>query len=232
MKKIIILVSILFFSQCVQEPSPAEKYKSEALNWEPSIARFDSLNRVEIYPENSILFVGSSSIRMWETIDEDMAPYHVIQRGFGGAKYSDIAYFAKRLIYPHHFMALVLFAGNDFCGVPLDKSPEEIATLAGYIVDVVRKKYPDVPIFFVEVTHSPKRAHLMRQVHAENMWLKRIAMERKNVYFIETFSTMKDSLGQPDSSLFRDDMLHLNDRGYDRWAAIIKYAVKSILQDK
>ncbi len=228
-----VLTGLILFSivSCSRTHDFVEKYKTEALNWEPAIAQFDSLNRVETYPDNSILFVGSSSIRMWETMQEDMAPYHVIQRGFGGAKYSDVAWFAERLIYPHHFKALMLFAGNDIWGVPIDKSPEEIARLAVYVVDVVRKKYPDVPIFFIEVTHSPKRLFLMRQVHAENMWLKRIAQERQNVHFIESFSSMKNSAGEPDSSLFQEDLLHLNKEGYAVWAEIIKQNVQAVLHE-
>ena len=78
----------------------------------------------EHHPENSILFIGSSSIRRWSHIGKDMEPYHPIQRGYGGAKWSDVAVFAERLISPHAFRAAVFFVGNDITGDSGDKSPQ------------------------------------------------------------------------------------------------------------
>lgn len=68
-----------------------KKYESSIVSWEYDISVFDQLNETEEYPDDAILFAGRSSIRLWDNIEKDMAPYTVIQRGYGGAAYADLA---------------------------------------------------------------------------------------------------------------------------------------------
>jgi len=90
-KNLVIVLSLLLLS-C----SPLKKYRElpEVKAWEPDIQKFEQLDKTEKYPDDAILFAGSSSIRLWSTIEKDMSPYHVIQRGYGGAKMSDFIVYA------------------------------------------------------------------------------------------------------------------------------------------
>lgn len=85
------LLSILFL--LIVSCSPLRKYQDlpEVKAWEKEIIKFEQLDRTESYPNDAILFAGSSSIRLWSTLADDMAPYSVIQRGFGGSELSDLA---------------------------------------------------------------------------------------------------------------------------------------------
>ena len=222
-EKLLILVVLL--CSC----SPVQKYEASAQKWERDIRKFDKLNSQNTYPENSILFVGSSSIRLWDTIEEDMAPYPVIQRGYGGASYADLACYIERIVYPHKFDALVLFAANDVWGKEDDRSPEEIARLLKYIIKKVNKKFDKVPIFVIEVTHTPIREHLMTKIDAENKALKSVCDQFENVYWIPTNHVYLTQEGKPDSSFFRKDKLHQNQEGYQQWARLIKEKLKSVL---
>ena len=117
-----------------------DKYRTAAVErWGDAIAQLELKDKIETHPGNSILFVGSSSIRRWDEIGADMAPYHPIQRGYGGAKWSDVAIFAERLISPHTFRAVVFFVGNDITGRADDKSPEEVTGLFSYVLGRVRE---------------------------------------------------------------------------------------------
>src|SRR5512133_2447069 len=111
--------------------SPVKKYESlpEVKAWEKDISEFESLDRSEVYRTDAILFTGSSSIRLWKTLKSDMAPYNVIQRGFGGSKLSDFVVYANRIVAPHPCSAIVIFIANDITGNDGDKSPLEVATL-------------------------------------------------------------------------------------------------------
>ena len=85
-----------------------DKYRAQATEiWETEVRQLEARDAAEPSPADAILFVGSSSIRLWDTIATDMAPYRVIQRGVGGSTYSDIAVFARRLLLPHRYRALV-----------------------------------------------------------------------------------------------------------------------------
>ena len=111
--------------------SPLRLYQQlpEVKTWENDIRKFEQLDSIKTYPENALLFAGSSSILLWSTLAQDMAPYPVIQRGYGGAKLSDFVVYAKRIIYPHLCRAIVIFIANDITGGEKDKKPEEVAKL-------------------------------------------------------------------------------------------------------
>src|SRR5512139_715640 len=93
-----VLAAILAFS-C----TPVRVYQQlpSVISWEQDIKAFEHLDSVETYTTEAILFAGSSSIRLWSTLAVDMAPYPVIQRGYGGAKLSDFAVYVDRIVYPH-----------------------------------------------------------------------------------------------------------------------------------
>ena len=97
--------------------------KPEVFKWEDEILKLEQLDATEKYSDDAVLFVGSSYIRLWANMKTDLKPYKTINRGFGGSKFSDVAYFIKRLVYPHQFKAIVLYVGNDIVGSNLDKTP-------------------------------------------------------------------------------------------------------------
>jgi hypothetical protein len=110
------LYSLLFILLLSCSPLKIWKDIPEVKAWEPEIQKFEKLDKTVQYPDDAILFAGSSSIRRWETLTEDMAPYNVIQRGYGGAKLSDFAVYASRIFSHHPCSALVLFIANDITG--------------------------------------------------------------------------------------------------------------------
>ena len=111
--------------------SPLGHYRNlpEVKGWEGDILKFQQLDNIEHYQADAIMFAGSSSIRLWSTLAEDMAPYSVIQRGYGGAKFSDFAVYADRIFDSHPCKGLVLFIANDITGDEEDKKPEEVKRL-------------------------------------------------------------------------------------------------------
>jgi len=198
-------------------------YRQRALErWQNAVEDLEGLDATKSHPDDAILLVGSSSIRLWEDASEQMHPYHVIRRGYGGARYSDLAVFARRLITPHRFRALVIFVGNDISGREEDATPEEIEPLVRQIVATARSHQPDATIFLVEVTPTPKRFHLWPRIRQFNAMLREVAMTESNTQFIATAERYLDADDVPIATLFRDDRLHLNKTGYDLWSKLIR----------
>ena len=150
---------ILSFSIILISCSPIRKYQNipEVRAWEKDIQQFEQLDKSEKYQENSVLFAGSSSIRLWTTLEKDMAPYPVIQRGYGGAKLSDFAVYAGRIFDNHPCKAIVIFIANDISGTDQDKSPQEVAALFRNVLKTIRKTHPETPVFWIAVTPTPLR---------------------------------------------------------------------------
>ena len=85
--------------------------------WEHSIRAFEARDRRRTPDQDAIVFVGSSSFTLWSSLEEDMAPLPVINRGFGGALIDDVVHYADRIVVPYQPSAVVLFAGtNDIAG--------------------------------------------------------------------------------------------------------------------
>jgi len=228
MRHISVLLLALLLAAC----SPVSKYESlpEVKAWESDIVKFEQLDRSDSYPKESIIFAGSSSIRLWSTLAEDMAPYPVIQRGYGGAKLSDFAVYSGRIFDPHEFRAAVIFIANDITGSDQDKSPEEVLALYKSLIKTIRKKHKDVPVFWIAITPSSSRWKAWPQIQKANNLIKEYSENNTNLYFITTDFAFIGNDGKPKNELFRDDLLHLNDKGYDVWQEIIKKELDRVLE--
>lgn len=217
----LIFASLVFISTCVAQHKPAPSIDK----WESEIAAFDKLNQTEKYPDNSILFVGSSSIRLWSTIKEEMAPYPVIQRGFGGSDTPAVLQYTKRIVYPHKFQAVVIFIANDITGSQKDLTPKLSSGNFEKIVKIIRAKYKKQPIFIVEITPCQSRWMKWSVIQEDNTNLKTLCKKGKNLFFIETAQSFLNEKGEPRNELFREDHLHLNHQGYLIWGKLIKAQV-------
>ncbi len=207
------------------------RWQNDIDGWEDDIAAFEELDQTEQDPPNAILFVGSSSIRRWDTIRQDMAPYPVIQRGYGGAKFSDLAYYIDRIALPHQFRAMVIFVGNDISGNEKDKTPEEIVRFFQHTVRVIRQERPQVPIFCIDVRPSIARWQVWPETVVANRALEVACEQDPNLYFLKTADLLLNEAGQPRSELLDEDELHLNADGYRVWAKRIKQVLQSVLRD-
>ena len=197
--------------------------------WSRSIDAFDTLNTTETDPADAVLFIGSSSIRRWETMAADMAPYSTIRRGYGGAKYTDMAVFVDRIVTPHTYRAIVMFVGNGVVGKPDGHTPEMIETLTRHIVDVAHRHQPQSPFFLIEITPCQKRFDAWPKIRAVNARLREVALTTPNTYFIPTAGHYLNADGSPRSELFVSDQLHLNEAGYQLWASLIRRHLNDFL---
>ena len=190
--------------------------------WEDDIAAFEVEDQLTPPPEEAIVFVGSSSIRLWSTLAEDMDPMPVIQRGFGGSKLFDAIYYTDRIITPYKPKMLVVFSGtNDIAGNN-PKQAEEVTALYEQFVDRVHHKLSDLPIYFIAISPTRSRWEHKKIVFETNRRVAEMASNDDRLFFIDTASALLDESGEPNDDLFQGDQLHLNEDGYAVWTSIIK----------
>jgi glycerophosphoryl diester phosphodiesterase len=227
MRRYLLFIATLALLSC----SPVRKYQSlpEVKAWENDIQKFEQLDKNEKYSKDAILFAGSSSIRLWTTLEKDMAPYPVIQRGFGGSKLSDLAVYAGRIFDPHPCRAIVIFIANDISGSDQDKTPREVAGLFRNVLKTIRKTHPETPVFWIAVTPTPLRWKVWPEIGKANILIKDICENQKNTYFIRTDYAFLNKSGQPINEFFRDDKLHLTEKGYAVWTEVIKKELMKVI---
>jgi len=190
--------------------------------WLPEIWAFEAQDKQVDFPDDAVVFVGSSSIRFWDSLAEDMAPLAVIKRGFGGARLSDVIHYIDRIVVPYEPAAIVLFAGTNDMIPGRAKSPEAVLALYQSFVQRVLEDLPDTPIFYIAITPSPKRWAIWPQAQEANRLIKAHADLNSLLTVIDTKAVLMTEAGEPNASLYRDDGLHLNEHGYQAWTSVIR----------
>jgi len=211
--------------------SPLTKYEAGVAKWEDEVATLIQHDSVETADGDDVLFLGSSSIRLWESIKQDMAPWTVVSRGYGGAKYSDLAFYVQRLIAAHHPRAIVIFSGNDISSDTELKTPEEIVVLVNHIATTIHNQFPNVDIFFIGITPTPKRWNVWPEISAANEAIKEYCDPKASTHFISTARSYLNEQGMPREELFGEDLLHQNTKGYALWSSIIKRDLENVFQN-
>jgi lysophospholipase L1-like esterase len=207
--------------------SPLKKYASTAKTFESQVKDLEALDKTETFKDDYILYIGSSSIRLWDSIHKDMAPYYSVKRGYGGAHFYDLIHFTERLVTPHKkAKAIVCFVANDLTGIwdnPKTKvEPQQVKRLFKYFTKQVESIAPDMPIFLIEITPTPSRWNIWGKTAKTNNLIKAYCESKDNLYFISTSQEFLNKNQQPRSELFIEDQLHLNRQGYKLWTQIIK----------
>lgn len=211
------------------EKNQLSAYFEKAQKWDKDIDALRKANATDS-DANAVLFLGSSSIRMWKSISEDIAPIKPIRRGYGGAKYCDLAIYTPALVRGLQFKAAAIFIGNDITGSQHDKTPEEVARLSRIVIQAVRSEVSDVPILLISVTATPSRFKHWPRIREVNRALENLARSERNVSFLETQSHYLNEKQEPKPEYFVKDMLHQNEAGYKVWGGLVRDRLESILR--
>ena len=206
------------------------KNEEPVFRWENEIKHFDSLNATEKYPGDAVLFLGSSYIRLWENIRRDLQYKDIIHRGFGGCNLRDVAYYVKRIVYPHNPKAIFIYVGNDIVASEKDKTPDQVLELYKYVVKTIREKYTSIPITWLQISPSERRWAVWDKITETNNLVKAFCNSEPNLFYISAADKFLGADGKPLTRYFRDDKLHYTEEGYQIWGNAIREEVKKIIQ--
>ena len=201
------------------QPNPP-RVPEQASNgdWEQDMQRFEAQDASAAPPRGAVLFIGSSSIRFWDTLSADFPEVAVINRGFGGSEIRDSTWYADRIVVPYEPRKIVLYAGdNDLSN---GRTPWQVRDDLRRFVHRVRRELPDVQIAYMANKPSPARAHLLDVQRQANALIRADARGLR-VDYIDVFTPMLDAVGQPRIDLFVEDRLHMNPAGYALWRSIV-----------
>lgn len=217
-------VSLLFLTPQILAAAPAKKaFDPDPMRFGKQIKEFlkwDSQNSV---PDNAILFVGSSSIRMWQT-QRSFPELKVINRGFGGSHTSDAIYFADQIVFPYKPKVIVFYEGDN--DIASGKPPNQVFEDYKTFVKLVHKKLPKTPIIFIAIKPSSSRWSVWPKMKEANDMIKAYSDKNKKLFFADIAAPLIGKNGRPYDSLFIKDLLHLNEKGYAVWTSVLKPVIK------
>jgi lysophospholipase L1-like esterase len=198
----------------------AQRPDTATSQWEGDIEKFERADSLHPPPQDAILFVGSSSIRMWKTLRQDFPAFRVINRGFGGSEMADAVRYANRIILPYRPRMVIVYAGdNDLAN---GKKPEQIFSDYKELVRLIRQHLPKTRIAFISVKPSLDRWRLVEKIRTTNRLIQQYSLKGKRLAYIDIFTPMLGKDGTPRKELFAPDGLHLNAKGYALWVKVVK----------
>jgi lysophospholipase L1-like esterase len=189
------------------------------------MAEFARIDASSPSSDGSVLFVGSSSIRLWKTLEEDFPGVSPVNRGFGGSHISDSIVHFDRLVAPHNPRMIVLYAGTN--DIASGKSPEEVAADFREFCTIVHKAKPGAEIAFISLQFAPSRWHLREKMAVTNAYITAYCAADPRKMFVDSNAVTMTPEGQPRPELYVDDQLHMNAAGYAVWTRLLRPVVEA-----
>jgi lysophospholipase L1-like esterase len=186
--------------------------------WESSIRSFEERDRKQPPQPGGVLFLGSSSIRLWDTA-KAFPKEATINRGFGGSQIADSIHFADRIAIPYKPRMIVFYAGDN--DIAVGKSAEQVLVDYKEFVGKIHAQLPETRIAFVAIKPSPFRWKLFERQQKANRLVENYSNADKRLAYIDVVTPMLDADGQPRGEFFQKDKLHLNEEGYKVWREVV-----------
>jgi len=208
----------IFLLACAPQPVP-QTAVSVVSQWEPEIVGFETADRTNPPSVGAILFVGSSSIRMWQTLQNDFPGLPVVNRGFGGSELSDVVHFAHRIVVPYKPRVVVLYAGDN--DLAAGETPAHVFADFQSFVAIVHRDLPTTRVAFIAIKPSIARVNIIDKIQQANQLIRDYIRTDARLVYVDVFTPMLDASGQPRGELFLEDGLHMNAKGYAIWRDLV-----------
>ena len=187
--------------------------------WEETIRKYEQADRSNPPAPGAVLFTGSSSIAMWKDIASYFPKHRVLGRGFGGSNFTDLLYYADRVIVPYKPSIVFIYEGDN--DIAQGDAPEKILANARKLRGIIRAKLGNTPVVFISPKPSVARWHLKTAYESVNDALRKYAESEPDTEFADVWTPAIGKDGKVFSDIFLEDNLHMNAKGYQIWQKVL-----------
>lgn len=241
MKNLFYLLLILLMVSCQNTPKESSDVQTQEQQedishlvkatdtigrFEAEITRFETLDKTEGIMKGGILFTGSSSIRMWSSLTEDMADYTVRNRGFGGATLPELLTFSERYIWKHQPDVIVLYCGEN--DIAEGSTAEDVFQSFQNFVKVLDTRLPNTNLVYITMKPSISRWSLWDKYQAGDKLIEAFIADKSHIKMMDVSLSMLQENGNVKTDIFIEDDLHLNAKGYAGWTAQLLPILKEL----
>lgn len=188
----LVFVLLVFSLSSAQAQDPTR--------FENEIRAFEQIDQVTAPPEHSVLFTGSSSIRVWPDLPGDFNDYPAMNRGFGGSHMSDLVYYFDRVVAAYDPAIVLVYEGdNDLAG---GKSVDQVYADYLEFMALVETHLPQTDVAFIATKPSPSRSQYVDVSRDLNTRLQALAASDPDIWFVDVFTPMLNAHDEPRAELF------------------------------
>lgn len=220
MLRFLLTILVLFATLTASIAADGNKFQKE---WDAYLEK----DKTSPPPSEAILAIGSSSMRMWGSIKTDLAPLPVFNRAFGGSVTKDTVEAVPVLVIPYKPKVILYYCGDNDLG-SAKTSPDVPVEGFKNFVTAVRKELPNVRFVYLSIKPSPKRTDSWPNAQKANAMIAELAAKDPFITFVDVGTVLLDDNGVPIPELFKDDKLHMQPAGYERWTKMVKPALEKV----
>lgn len=215
---IVTLPFALLLAGCATAPAAAPAAPAAdpgPTAWEPDVQRFEAADRTLMPAPGGVLFTGSSSIRLWSSLERDFPGVPVINRGFGGSEMEDLLHYVDRLVLAYRPGIVLVYEGDN--DLNAGDTPEELLGEYRELVRRIHERLPQARIGFISIKPSPSRWHIAPTVRRANEMVRAFTATDPRLFYVDVFNPMLGPDGTPRPELYVADRLHMTEAGYAIW---------------
>lgn len=200
----------------------ANLFAQQGFPFDDEIRAFKHQDSISFPKKDGILFIGSSSIRLWADLEQRFAGKPIIKRGVGGSTIEQLVdYYTPYILFPYRPHKIFIYAGEN--DIAAGKTAKFVADEFAKLWEMVHARLPKTEVYYMSVKPSPSRAKYYAEVYKANSLIKAYLKNKPKSHYVDLVPAIyKPGTTQPDSSLFKADYLHLNPKGYDKWEKVLK----------
>jgi len=194
--------------------TPLDRYES-------SVAAYEAADRLKTPASGGTLFLGSSTFTLWgQELEREFAPFHALNRGFGGSTIAEVDHYLERICFPYRPRLIVFYAGTN--DIAEGHSPQQLVSDFAQLTTHLRQKLPNTRVAYVSMAMPPSRTRFEAQYASANQLLREFTEKQPNLDFIDVSKLLLDEKGQPRGQFYREDQLHMKPAGYALWAPVLR----------
>lgn len=215
MKKLALYFLILFISVF------SNAQENHFINEIKAFRKQDSISKPK---DGMLLFIGSSSFRLWKNVKEDFNNPNILNRAFGGATLSDVIYFQNDVALKYKPKKIFIYCGENDIANSEKATPKIVFKRFKSLYKSLRSHFPETPIVFVSLKPAISRWSMKDRMFQTNRLISGYLYKKRNAVFVNIWDKMLEN-GEPKKDIFKEDNLHMNEKGYAIWVEEMKSLV-------
>lgn len=218
-KKLSIFLLFIFSYSSFSQSFKLNRFEGE-------IQKLEEQNKTITGVKDLVVLYGSSSFTLWKNAKKDLAPYNVVNLGFGGSTNIEAIHYFDRLILPLKPKVIFYYEGEN--DIPTGFSVDSAFTNYLRMVKLVKTKLPGTKLVALSVKYCPDRKQIRKKQIIYNAMVEGQSIADPDLDYIDIVPLQLNPDGTFDPSMFKKDSIHVSELAYPKWATRMKLYLEKV----